>query len=113
MRCLNEYIARWANAEDGCTGRCWEGRFKSQVVLDETALITAMAYVNVNPIRAGLATSLADREKTSVKQRLEMVTRPSSGEPTIRLMPFSRTVSDISTGLPFKLQDYLGLVVTT
>jgi len=29
MCCLNETIARWANAEDGVTGRFLEGRFKS------------------------------------------------------------------------------------
>lgn len=117
MRCLNEFIARQANAEDQCTGHFWEGRFKSQALLDETALFTAMAYVDLNPVRAGLADSIQDSDFTSAQQRLQELARDNlitRDDQLPQLLPFSQVLREEGgDGIPFNLQDYLELVDTT
>jgi REP element-mobilizing transposase RayT len=70
MRVLNESIARMANKEDGVKGHFWEGRFKSQALLDEQAILSVMAYVDLNPIRANMAEGLHDSKHTSIYKRL-------------------------------------------
>ncbi len=70
MRCIKEPIARAANHEDSCTGRFWEGRFKCQVLADERAVLAAMAYVDLNPIRAGITLRLDHSDHTSIQQRV-------------------------------------------
>lgn len=116
MRALNEPIARQANKEDSCTGRFWEGRFKSQALLDEQALANCMAYVDLNPIRANMADTLEASNHTSIQYRLNA---KRVGKSPKRLMKFSdcttqsNSLTVSSAVLPFTLDDYFAFVAAT
>jgi hypothetical protein len=67
---LNEFIARAANKEDNVKGRFWESRFKCLALLDEAAIAACMVYVDLNPIRAGLASTPEGSDFTSIQERI-------------------------------------------
>ena len=123
MRCLNEHIARKANQEDRCKGRFWEGRFKSQALLDEGALLACMAYVDLNPIRAKVCKTLDTSDYTSIQQRIALAPNHHHGHskkaaPTaavVPLMPLRLANEPLSDALPFSLSlaHYLELVTWT
>lgn len=114
MRCLNEYVAKQANKEDELTGRFWDGRYKSQALLDEGAVLTAMAYVDLNPVRAGLADTPERSEFTSIYERIKQYQAANNSNVPSQpddLVPFRDEGAE--SRLIFELEDYLELVDVT
>ena len=107
MKTINEPLARLANEEDGCTGKFWEARFKSQALLDQKALAACLAYVDLNPVRAAIANTPETSEHTSIRRRIIKLREQQPDA----LFPFVGNPREpMPDGLPFAFQDYLELV---
>ena len=110
MRCLNEHLAREANREDGCKGRFWEGRYQSQALLDEAALLTCMAYVDLNPVRAKMAKTPETSDYTSIQERAAQACSDSARKQVPHLKPLRLQGQNPGAAIPFALSSYLELV---
>jgi REP element-mobilizing transposase RayT len=125
MRCLNQPIARQANLEDKCTGKFWESRFTSQALKSDEALLSCMAYVDLNPVRTGIADTPEISSHTSIRERLKsefdiqqaIDDQAECGDlldfkTTLKpLLSFeNRLTNELQTGILFNFEEYLSLV---
>ena len=128
MKLLNEPIARQANKEDNCSGHFWQARFRSDALLTEEALLTCMAYVDLNPIRAAMAKTPEESDHTSIQERIKPtfdISQALHNNEDVSTSYFARfTLKSLASfdgniksgkqnGIPFGFNDYLLLVDTT
>ena len=60
MKAVLQRFSSWFNAHHERTGTLWESRFKSVLVEDGLAAKTMAAYIDLNPVRAGMVADPAD-----------------------------------------------------
>ena len=60
MKTILQRFTRWFNRTHKRTGTLWEERFKSVIVESGSAARTMAAYIDLNPVRAGMVEDPAD-----------------------------------------------------
>jgi putative transposase len=60
MQAVGRRYVRYFNQRQARTGTLWEGRYRSTLIEADRYLLACMVYLDLNPVRAGIAPSAAD-----------------------------------------------------
>ena len=60
MQAVGRSYVRYFNHRHGRSGTLWEGRYRATLIESERYLLTCMAYIDLNPVRAGMVAQPAD-----------------------------------------------------
>ncbi|MGJ7508480.1 transposase [Variovorax sp. GT1P44] len=60
MQAVGRRYVRYFNDRHGRTGTLWEGRYRSTLIQTERYLLACMVYIDLNPVRAGVAAEARD-----------------------------------------------------
>jgi len=82
MQAVGRRYVRYFNDIQLRSGTLWEGRYKSTLIQAERYLLACMAYIDLNPVRAGLVTQARDYPWSShghyIGQRIDkLITAPA------------------------------------
>lgn len=94
MQAVGRRYVRWFNTAQGRTGTLWEGRYKSTVLDPQQHLLPCMAYLDLNPVRAGLVGQAVDYVWSShghyIGQRVDKRITPHPQYWALGNTPFAR-----------------------
>ena len=80
MQAVGRSYVRYFNDRVGRTGTLWEGRYRSTLIETERYLLACMAYIDLNPVRAGMVHAPLDFAWSShahhVGQRMDKLVTP-------------------------------------
>jgi putative transposase len=60
MQAVGRRYVRYFNDRQKRSGTLWEGRYKSTLIQTERYLLACMAYIDLNPVRAGMVAQARD-----------------------------------------------------
>ena len=60
MQSVGRRYVRYFNQSQARTGTLWEGRYRSTLIQAERYLLACMVYIDLNPVRAGIAEAAGD-----------------------------------------------------
>lgn len=108
MRVINQSIASFCNREDKITGAFWGSRFKSVALENEAAILSCMTYVDLNPIRAKITSSLKKSNFTSIQHHLK--TEKDLEQPIIYI---GQNKEEKTPDINITLKEYVNLIKWT
>lgn len=80
MAVVKQRMSRRSNIEEKTDGAFWEKRFEMRKLESENAVLACSVYVDLNPIRAGLARTPEDSAHSSVQLRAAAMRARAAGK---------------------------------
>lgn len=94
MQGVGRRYVQFFNKRHQRSGTLWEGRFKATLVQSERYLLACMAYIDLNPVRAGLVAQAIDHPWSShghyTGVRIDRLVTPHDLYWTLGNTPFAR-----------------------